>query len=181
MAKHFPLEDDPLWYKDAVIYELHVRAFHDSSGDGMGDFRGLDPEARLLAGPRRHRYLAAAVLSRPRWKDDGYDIADYTDVHPAYGTLKDFQLFLREAHRRGLARHHGAGHQPHFRSASLVSACPPAPRRAASGATSTSGATRPRNTAKPASSSRISRPRTGPGIRSRRLITGIASIRISRI
>ena len=63
MAKHFPLEDDPLWYKDAVIYELHVRAFHDSSGDGMGDFRGLDPKAGLLAGPRRNRNLAAAVFT----------------------------------------------------------------------------------------------------------------------
>ena len=54
---------DPLWYKDAIIYELHVKTFHDSDGDGIGDFRGADREARLSPGTRDHRHLAAAVLS----------------------------------------------------------------------------------------------------------------------
>ena len=77
------------------------------------------------------------------WRDDGYDISDYTDVHPAYGTLRDFQAFLREAHRARLARHHRAGAEPHLRPASLVSARRAAPRPARAGAISTSGAIRP--------------------------------------
>ena len=92
---------DPAWYKDAIIYELHVRAFRDSSGDGMGDFRGLTEKLDYL------QDLGVTTLwllpfSPSPWRDDGYDIADYTDVHPAYGTLRDFQAFLKEAHRRGL-------------------------------------------------------------------------------
>ena len=93
MAKDFPLEDDPLWYKDAIIYELHVRAFHDSSGDGMGDFRGLTQKLDYLQDLGVTAIWLLPFSSLP-WKDDGYDIADYTDVHPAYGTLKDFQMFL---------------------------------------------------------------------------------------
>jgi maltose alpha-D-glucosyltransferase / alpha-amylase len=101
MPTRYQLEDDPLWYKDAIIYELHVRAFQDSSNDGMGDFRGLTQRLDYL------QDLGVTVIwvlpfSPSPWKDDGYDIADYTDVHPAYGTLRDFQSFLREAHRRGL-------------------------------------------------------------------------------
>jgi maltose alpha-D-glucosyltransferase/alpha-amylase len=94
-------EADPLWYKDAVIYELHVRAFSDSAGDGVGDFRGLAGKLDYL------RDLGVtAVWLLPFYpsplRDDGYDIAHYTEVHPSYGTLADFRLFLREAHRRGL-------------------------------------------------------------------------------
>jgi len=92
---------DPLWYKDAIIYELHVRAFCDSDGDGIGDFRGLAEKLDYLKD-----LGATAIWLLPFYpsplKDDGYDIADYTDVHPSYGTLQDFQVFLREAHRRGL-------------------------------------------------------------------------------
>jgi maltose alpha-D-glucosyltransferase/alpha-amylase len=89
------------WYQDAVIYQLHVRAFADSNGDGIGDFRGLTGKLDYL------QDLGVTVL----WllpfypsplKDDGYDIADYTDVHPAYGSLRDFRTFLREAHQRDL-------------------------------------------------------------------------------
>src|SRR3954469_18697633 len=94
-------DNDPLWYKDAIIYELHVRAFQDSDGDGIGDFRGLT---------RRLDYLqdlgVTALWLLPFYpsplRDDGYDIADYTDIHPNYGTLNDFRAFLDEAHRRGL-------------------------------------------------------------------------------
>ncbi len=96
-----PFDADPLWFKDAIIYELHVRAFLDSNEDGMGDFRGLTQKLDYL------QDLGVTALwllpfSPSPWRDDGYDIADYNDVHSAYGNLRDFQVFLREAHRRGL-------------------------------------------------------------------------------
>ena len=96
-----PFSSDPLWYKDAIIYELHVRAFRDSNGDGMGDFRGLAEKLDYLQDLGVDTIWLLPFSPSP-WKDDGYDIADYNDVHPAYGTVRDFQLFLREAHRRGL-------------------------------------------------------------------------------
>ncbi|HZU80921.1 MAG TPA: maltose alpha-D-glucosyltransferase, partial [Acidimicrobiales bacterium] len=89
------------WYKDAVIYELHVRAFMDSDGDGVGDFRGLVSQLDYL-----QELGVTALWLLPFYpsplRDDGYDIADYRRVHPQYGTLRDFRTFLREAHRRGL-------------------------------------------------------------------------------
>jgi maltose alpha-D-glucosyltransferase/alpha-amylase len=96
-----PSPTDTAWYKDAIIYQLHVRAFHDSNGDGVGDFRGLMQKLDYL-----QELGVTALWLLPFYpsplKDDGYDISDYTAVHPAYGTLRDFQAFLREAHRRGL-------------------------------------------------------------------------------
>jgi maltose alpha-D-glucosyltransferase/alpha-amylase len=93
--------DDPLWYKDAVIYELHVRAFHDSDGDGLGDFPGLTQKLDYL-----QDLGVTAVWLLPFYpsplKDDGYDIADYMTVNPQYGTLDDFKTFLAEAHRRDM-------------------------------------------------------------------------------
>ena len=90
-----------LWYKDAIIYELHVRAFYDSNGDGMGDFPGLTQKLDYL-----QNLGVTAIWLLPFYpsplRDDGYDIAGYKDVHPSYGTLRDFKLFLREAHERGL-------------------------------------------------------------------------------
>jgi maltose alpha-D-glucosyltransferase/alpha-amylase len=90
-----------LWYKDAVIYQLHVKAFADSNGDGIGDFRGLIerlPYIRDLG--------ASAVWLLPFYpsplRDDGYDIADYKGVNPSYGTMRDFRQFVRAAHRLGL-------------------------------------------------------------------------------
>jgi maltose alpha-D-glucosyltransferase / alpha-amylase len=99
--KDYRLEDDPLWYKDAVIYEVPVRAYSDSNGDGMGDFGGLAGKLDYL---QELGVTAVWVLpfSPSPWKDDGYDIADFTEVHPAYGNLRDFQNFLKEAHSRGL-------------------------------------------------------------------------------
>jgi maltose alpha-D-glucosyltransferase / alpha-amylase len=92
---------DPLWYKDAIIYEVHVRAFFDSDGDGRGDFQGLTAKLDYL-----HDLGVTAIWLLPfypsPWRDDGYDISDYTSVHPAYGTLEDFKAFLDEAHKRGL-------------------------------------------------------------------------------
>ncbi|MDR5683262.1 MAG: maltose alpha-D-glucosyltransferase [Armatimonadota bacterium] len=97
----YPLDDDPLWYKDAVIYELHVRAFADSDDDGIGDFRGLVTKLDYL-----QELGVTAVWLLPFYpsplRDDGYDIADYIDIHPHYGTLRDVQVFFHEAHRRGL-------------------------------------------------------------------------------
>ncbi len=89
------------WYRDAIIYQLHVRAFKDSSGDGVGDFLGLTEKLDYL-----QDLGVTAVWLLPFYpsplKDDGYDIADYNAVNPAYGTLQDFKTFLREAHKRDL-------------------------------------------------------------------------------
>src|SRR5213082_3365855 len=92
---------DPLWYKDAIIYELHVRTFHDSNADGIGDFRGLMEKLDYL-----QELGISAIWLLPFYpsplKDDGYDIANYLDVNPNYGTLDDFRVFLDAAHERGL-------------------------------------------------------------------------------
>ncbi|HVF60557.1 MAG TPA: alpha-amylase family glycosyl hydrolase, partial [Thermoanaerobaculia bacterium] len=95
------MTDDPLWYKDAVIYQIHVRAYSDADGDGMGDFTGLTAKLDYLQELGVTALWLLPFYPSP-WRDDGYDIADYTSVHPAYGTLKDFRAFLREAQRRGL-------------------------------------------------------------------------------
>ncbi|KPJ91404.1 MAG: alpha-amylase [Gemmatimonas sp. SG8_17] len=95
------MSGDSLWYKDAVIYQVHVRAFYDSNGDGIGDFKGLTQKLDYV-----EDLGVTAIWLQPFYpsplRDDGYDIADYRDIHPDYGTLKDFRTFLREAHRRGL-------------------------------------------------------------------------------
>ncbi len=91
----------PQWYKDAIIYELHVRAFQDSDGDGMGDFLGLTQKLDYLQDLGVTALWLLPFYPSP-WRDDGYDISDYMDVHPAYGTLQDFKVFLEEAHRRDL-------------------------------------------------------------------------------
>lgn len=95
------LEDDPLWYKDAIIYELHVRSFNDSNGDGIGDFRGLTERLDYLEDLGITAVWLLPFYPSPL-KDDGYDIADYLEVNPDYGTLKEFRHFLREAHSRGI-------------------------------------------------------------------------------
>ncbi len=89
------------WYKDAIIYEVHVRAFYDSNADGIGDFPGLISKLDYIQDLGVTAIWLLPFYPSPL-KDDGYDIADYFDVHPAYGTLRDFKKFLREAHRRGL-------------------------------------------------------------------------------
>ncbi|HXG43642.1 MAG TPA: maltose alpha-D-glucosyltransferase [Gemmatimonadales bacterium] len=92
---------DPLWYKDAIIYELHVRGFYDANQDGVGDFRGLIQKLDYLQDLGVTCLWLLPFFPSPL-RDDGYDIADYTDVHPAYGTLDDFREFLQAAHSRGL-------------------------------------------------------------------------------
>jgi maltose alpha-D-glucosyltransferase/alpha-amylase len=95
------LDKDPCWYKSGVIYELHVRAFCDSDGNGAGDFRGLATKLDYLQDLGVTALWLLPFYPSPL-RDDGYDIADYYNVHPHYGTLADFRHFLREAHRRGL-------------------------------------------------------------------------------
>lgn len=92
---------DPVWYKDAIIYELHVRAFKDSNADGLGDFRGLTEKLDYLQDLGINAIWLLPFYPSP-WRDDGYDIADYTAIHPAYGDMQDFRRFMREAHRRDL-------------------------------------------------------------------------------
>lgn len=92
---------DPLWFKDAIIYELHVKAFCDSNGDGIGDFPGLISKLDYLQDLGVNCVWLLPFYPSPQ-KDDGYDIADYRGVHPDYGTLRDFRQFIREAHRRGI-------------------------------------------------------------------------------
>ena len=156
------LEDDPLWYKDAVIYQLHVRAFHDSDGDGIGDFRGLTEKLDYLQDLGVTALWLLPFYPSPL-RDDGYDIADYVGSTPTTARSRDFQRFLREAHRRGLrvitelVLNHTSDQHPWFQRA----------RRAGPGsrvrATSTCGAT-PR--ALPG------RPDHLPGLRDLELVAG---------
>ena len=101
MAKKPGSAADPLWYKDAVIYELHVRAFKDSNGDGIGDFPGLIQKMDYLQGLGVTCLWLLPFFPSPL-KDDGYDIADYMGVHPMYGTIEDFRAVLAAAHERDL-------------------------------------------------------------------------------
>jgi maltose alpha-D-glucosyltransferase / alpha-amylase len=127
-VKNIASASDPLWYKDAIIYELHVRAFADSNNDGIGDLPGLISKLDYL------QYLGVTCI----WllpffpsplRDDGYDIANYTDVNPSYGTLDDFRRFLDEAHQRNmqvmieLVINHTSDQHPWFKAAR---AAPPA-------------------------------------------------------
>ena len=116
------LDDNPLWYKDAVIYELHVRSFYDSVDDGVGDFRGLTEKLDYLQDLGITALWLLPFCPSPL-RDDGYDMADYTDVHHLYGVLNDFREFLHEAHRRSirviteLALNHTSDQHPWFQRA----------------------------------------------------------------
>src|SRR5947207_3325469 len=100
-ASPVELDPDPLWYKDAIIYELHVKTFSDSNGDGIGDFRGLIDKLDYLQELGVTALWLLPFYPSPM-RDDGYDIADYYDVNPNFGTLEDFSAFLTAAHERGL-------------------------------------------------------------------------------
>ncbi len=111
-----------LWYKDAVIYQLHVRAFFDDNEDGIGDFRGLTRKLDYLQDLGVTAIWLLPFYPSPL-RDDGYDIADYYGIHPKYGTLHDFRTFMREAHERGLrvitelVLNHTSDEHPWFRRA----------------------------------------------------------------
>lgn len=94
-------QEDELWYKDAIIYQLHVKAFADSNGDGVGDFAGLSQRLDYLQELGVTTLWLLPFYPSPG-RDDGYDIADYGDINPAFGTMKDFRRFMHEAKRRNL-------------------------------------------------------------------------------
>ena len=121
---------DSLWYKDAIIYQLHVRAFQDGNGDGVGDFQGLMQKLDYLQELRVNTLWLLPFFPSPL-RDDGYDISDYTAVHPSYGSLDDFRAFLAAAHERGirvvieLVLNHTSDQHPWFQEARN----PESPRR----------------------------------------------------
>ncbi|HEX2607840.1 MAG TPA: maltose alpha-D-glucosyltransferase, partial [Flavisolibacter sp.] len=94
-------KDSLLWYKDAIIYELHIKAFNDSNGDGVGDFQGLLSKLDYLQDLGVTAIWVLPFYPSPL-KDDGYDIANYYEINPSYGTIEEFRLFLDEAHKRNL-------------------------------------------------------------------------------
>jgi maltose alpha-D-glucosyltransferase/alpha-amylase len=101
MTEFGRLTDDPLWFKDAVFYEVYVRGFYDSNADGVGDFRGLTEKLDYLEWLGVDCLWLLPMYPSPL-RDGGYDIADFYSILPEYGTLEDFQTFLEGAHRRGL-------------------------------------------------------------------------------
>lgn len=114
--------DHTLWYKDAVFYEVYVRAFHDSNNDGHGDLQGLIEKLDYLKELGVDCLWLLPIYPSPL-KDDGYDISNYYDIHPDYGTLDDFEELLEEAHKRGLrvimdlVLNHTSDQHPWFRAA----------------------------------------------------------------
>ncbi|MCB9105762.1 MAG: maltose alpha-D-glucosyltransferase [Anaerolineales bacterium] len=95
------LVNDPLWYKNAIFYEVHLRSYCDSNGDGKGDLPGLTTKLDYLQELGVDCLWLLPMFPSPL-KDDGYDIADYDHIHPDYGTVEDFQTLVKEAHARGL-------------------------------------------------------------------------------
>lgn len=116
------ITNDPLWYKDAVFYELYIRAFADGNGDGHGNFKGLTTRLDYLQELGVDCLWLLPMYPSPL-KDDGYDIAEYTHIHPDYGNLDDWKAFVQEAHRRGLrvivdlVMNHTSDQHPWFQAA----------------------------------------------------------------
>ena len=171
--------EDPLWYKDAVFYQLHVKSFADGNGDGIGDFVGLTSKLDYLESLGVNCLWIQPMYPSP-FRDDGYDISDYTNIHPSYGTLRG----VPHVPQRGASARSASGRrarpEPHVGSAPVVSS-KRAARATIPAAIGTSGATPTSGIAGFASSFSIRSIRTGPGIPSRRPITGTASSAISRI
>ncbi|MBP0491288.1 maltose alpha-D-glucosyltransferase [Roseomonas indoligenes] len=101
LPNHQPDPRDPQWYRDAVIYQLHIKSFFDSNDDGVGDFPGLIAKLDYIAELGVDTLWLLPFYPSPR-RDDGYDISEYTGVHPDYGSTEDAKRFIEEAHRRGL-------------------------------------------------------------------------------
>jgi maltose alpha-D-glucosyltransferase/alpha-amylase len=124
------LGQDPLWYKDAIIYQLHIKSFFDSNGDGIGDFQGLTQKLDYIAALGVTAIWVLPFFPSPR-RDDGYDIADYVNVSPDYGTMDDFRAFVAGAHERGmrviieLVINHTSDQHPWFQRARLAPAGSP--------------------------------------------------------
>jgi maltose alpha-D-glucosyltransferase / alpha-amylase len=96
-----PIAERPDWYKDAIIYELHLKAFHDANGDGVGDIPGLIEKLDYIQGLGITAIWLLPFFPSPQ-RDDGYDISDYRDIHHSYGSLSDFRQLVRETHKRGM-------------------------------------------------------------------------------
>lgn len=126
MIKH-----NPLWYKDAIIYEVHVKSFFDSNDDGVGDFAGITMRLDYLKGLGVDCIWLLPFYPSPL-RDDGYDVADFYNIHPDYGTLDDFKRFIKEAHKRGIrviadmVFNHVSSDHPWFQEARLD---PKSPKR----------------------------------------------------
>ncbi len=101
MSNKQKIDDNLHWYKDAIIYELHIKAFKDSNGDGIGDFKGLFEKLDYLEDLGVTAIWLLPFYPSPL-RDDGYDIADYYSINPNYGTIQEFKRFLNEAHKRNL-------------------------------------------------------------------------------
>lgn len=155
--------NDPQWYKDAVIYQVHVKSFYDANNDGIGDFAGLIEKLDYIADLGVNTLWLLPFYPSPR-RDDGYDIAQYRGVHSDYGSLADARRFIAEAHRRGLrvitelVINHTSDQHP-------GSSAPATRRRGRAPATTTSGRTATRNTRVRGSSSSTPSSPTGPGTR----------------
>src|SRR5271157_1323575 len=95
------MNNQNLWYKDAIFYEVYIRAFADGNGDGQGDFIGLTERLDYFRDLGVDCLWISPMYPSPL-RDDGYDISNYTNIHPNYGSLNDFREFLAGAHQRGL-------------------------------------------------------------------------------
>jgi maltose alpha-D-glucosyltransferase/alpha-amylase len=170
---------EQLWYKDAIIYQLHVKSFFDSNDDGIGDFPGLISRLDYIADLGVNAIWLLPFYPSPRL-DDGYDISAYRDVHPDYGSLADFRHFVRAAHSRGIrvitemVINHTSDQHRWFQRARHAK--PGSPWR-----NFYVWSTPIRNMPVRASSSSTSSARTGPGTPWPAPITGTGSIRISPI
>jgi 1,4-alpha-glucan branching enzyme len=173
MTEKNTLDEKLHWYKDAIIYELHIKAFRDGNNDGIGDFEGLLQKLDYL------QYLGVtAIWLLPFYpsplRDDGYDIADYYTINPSYGSIADFKKLLDEAHRRNLkvitelVINHTSDQHPWFQKRGTH------PLALKNGNT-TYGPTIQRNTGRPASYSRTLKARTGHMTRLQSNIIGTAS------
>ncbi|HIZ52045.1 MAG TPA: maltose alpha-D-glucosyltransferase [Candidatus Pseudomonas excrementavium] len=117
--------NDPCWYKDAIIYQIHVKSFFDANNDGIGDFAGLIQKLDYIVDLGVNTLWLLPFYPSPR-RDDGYDIADYRGVHPDYGSMADVRRFIREAHKRGLrvitelVINHTSDQHPWFQRARLA-------------------------------------------------------------
>lgn len=161
-----------LWYQHAIFYELNVRAFYDSNADGYGDLAGLIEKLDYLRDLGVDCIWLMPIYPSPR-RDDGYDISDYCDIDPVFGSTDDFKRLLDESHQRGmrvitdLVLNHTSDQHPCSR--------PPGPTATRPTAITTSGATPTRNIKRPASFSPTPKPPTGPSTPSLGSISGIVS------
>jgi hypothetical protein len=162
--------NDTQWYRDAIIYQLHVKSFFDANDDGVGDFEGLTRKLDYIKDLGVSAIWVMPFYPSPL-KDDGYDIAEYRGINPSYGTMRDFRRFVRAAHDRGLR----------VITELVINHTSDQQSRARPRAISTSGRTPTSAIRRRGSSSLIRRRRTGPGTRSVRPISGTGSIHINPI